>query len=303
MKDWVESLRMCSLFSDLPEERIRQALLPYGTLRQYAKDEKLIDGLEQTDWFGIVMEGHVQIVQFFSGGASSLMENLFPSYALGIDLVFTKSQRSPYCAVAAAPSQVMIFPNHILEETEPFTETERTLVWRNLLTMLSQANMRKHNRLSMLCQRGLRDRILSYRGLLKEGLGRRLGRLGFLLVNGRRNGIGGFSDGDRFLCFDLRGRRHHRLGFRGCGRLGVSSRSRGGFWCHNRGRRGFHPGLLLGNGRLFRLRRREVEGVDVAGGAATSKDGSHVQLLTVLHAGERKCVVGFTHNILLLSFF
>ena len=36
------------------------------------------------------------------------------------------------------------------------------LVWRQLLTMLSQANMRKYNRLSMLCQRGLRDRILSY---------------------------------------------------------------------------------------------------------------------------------------------
>lgn len=162
MKDWVETLRMCSLFSNLPEERIRQALLPHGTLRQYAKGEKLIDGLEQTDWFGIVVEGHIQIVQFFSGGASSLMENLFPSYALGIDLVFTKSRRSPYCAVAAAPSQVMIFPNRILEETGPFTETERTLVWRNLLTMLSQANMRKHNRLSMLCQRGLRDRILSY---------------------------------------------------------------------------------------------------------------------------------------------
>lgn len=162
MKDRVGSLRMCSLFSDLPEERIRQALLPYGTLRQYTKGEKLIDDLEQTDWFGIVMEGHVQIVQFFPGGASSLMEDLFPSYALGIDLVFTKSRRSPYCAVAAAPSQVMIFPNHILEETGPFTETERTLVWRDLLTMLSQANMRKHNRLSMLCQRGLRDRILSY---------------------------------------------------------------------------------------------------------------------------------------------
>lgn len=162
MKDWVEALRMCSLFSDLPEERIRQALLPHGTLRQYAKGENLIDGLEQTDWFGIVVEGHIQIVQPFSGGTSSLMENLFPSYALGIDLVFTKSRRSPYCAVAAAPSQVMIFPNRILEETEPFTETERTLVWRHLLTMLSQANMRKHNRLSMLCQRGLRDRILSY---------------------------------------------------------------------------------------------------------------------------------------------
>ena len=162
MKDWVECLRMCPLFSNLPEERIRQALLPFGTLRQCSKGEGLISSLEHVDWFGIVLEGHIQIVQVFSGGASSLMENLLPSYALGADLVFTKSRRSPYCAVAAAPSQVMIFPSRILTETDPLTETERTLVWRQLLTMLSQANMRKHNRLSMLCQRGLRDRILSY---------------------------------------------------------------------------------------------------------------------------------------------
>ena len=162
MKDWAELVRMCPLFSDLPEERVRQALLSHGTLRQCAMGETLIGGLEQVDWFGVVLEGRIEIVQVFPGGASSLMENLFPSYAMGIDLVFTKSRRSPYCAVAAAPSQVMIFPNRILEETEPFTERERTLVWRQLLTMLSQANMRKHNRLSMLCQRGLRDRILSY---------------------------------------------------------------------------------------------------------------------------------------------
>jgi len=162
VKDWVEPLRACPLFSNLTENRIRQALLPYGTLRQCSKGETLIGSLEQVDWFGIVLEGHIQIIQVFSGGDSSLMENLFPSYALGIDLVFTRSRRAPYCAIAAAPSQVMIFPSPLLTETEPLTQPERTLVWRQLLTMLSQANMRKHNRLSMLCQRGLRDRILSY---------------------------------------------------------------------------------------------------------------------------------------------
>ena len=162
MKDWAELVRMCPLFSDLPEERVRQALLSHGTLRQYAMGETLIGGLEQVDWFGVVLEGRIEIVQVFPGGASSLMETLLPSYALGIDLVFTKSRRSPYRAAAAEPSRVMIFPSHVLTEPGPLTEAERMLVWRRLLTMLSQANMRKHNRLSVLCQRGLRERILSY---------------------------------------------------------------------------------------------------------------------------------------------
>lgn len=153
---------MCPLFSNLPEERVRQVLLPHGTLRQCSKGEELIGSLEQVDWFGIVLEGRIQIVQIFSSGASSLMETLLPSYALGVDLVFTKNRRFPYSAVAAEPSRVMTFSSRVLTESGPLLEPERILVWQSLLTMLSQANMRKHNRLSMLCQRGLRDRILSY---------------------------------------------------------------------------------------------------------------------------------------------
>lgn len=162
MKDWMEPLRMCPLFCDLPEDRVRQALLPHGVLRQCSKGEALINSLENVDWFGIVLEGRIQIVQVFPGGASCLMETLLPSYALGIDLVFTKSRRSPYRAIAAEPSRIMIFPSRALTDSEPLTQQERALVWRQMLTMLSQANMRKHNRLSVLCQRGLRERILSY---------------------------------------------------------------------------------------------------------------------------------------------
>lgn len=162
MDDWMGSLRGCPLFSDLEEARIRQALLPQGNMRRFSKNEELIGIQEQIDWFGIVLEGRIQIAQIFSNGANSLMENLFPSYALGTDLIFTKSRKSPYWAVAAAPSRVMVFPSRVLTDPGPLTEAERMLVWRRLLTMLSQANMRKHNRLAMLSQRGLRDRILTY---------------------------------------------------------------------------------------------------------------------------------------------
>ena len=34
-----------------------------------------------------------------------------------------------------------------------------------------------------------------------------------------------------------------------------------------------------------------------------AKNGADVQLLVVFHAGKRECVVRFTHNALLLSFF
>ena len=162
MTEPVTILQNCPLMAGLSEEFIRQTLLPLGKKRQFPKNGALISAQEQIDWFGIVLEGRVQIVQMFSNGMSSLMENLLPSYALGIDLIFTKTRKSPYYAVAAAPSEVMVFPRELLAKPGLLPEEERLALCQQLLTMISQANMRKHNRIAILSQRGLRDRILTY---------------------------------------------------------------------------------------------------------------------------------------------
>ena len=151
---------LCPLFCDLPEERFRQALLPRGRLRRLAPGETLIAPQEQVDWFGIVLEGHIRILQ--ASLSNGLMENLYPSFAVGADLLFTKNRRSPYRAAAAAAAQVMIFPGEVLTGPEVLTQEEQLLVYRRLLTLISQSNMRKYNRLDMLSRRGLRDRILTY---------------------------------------------------------------------------------------------------------------------------------------------
>lgn len=161
MEEWT-ALERCALLADLPAELIRQVLLPWGVLRQYPKNGALISAQERVDWFGILLTGRVQILQQFSSGASSLLENLFPSYVVGLDLICTRSRRSPYCAMAAAPVQVLIFPDEVLMEPGVFSEGERLQLWRNLLTLLAQENMRRHSRLAVLAQRGLRDRILTY---------------------------------------------------------------------------------------------------------------------------------------------
>lgn len=162
MTDPIPILKCSPLFRDLPEAVVRDTLLPLGTERRFAKNEALITEGERVDWFGIVLTGRVQVVQLFANGSSSLMENLLPSWAVGVDLVFTRSRRAPYSAAAGSPSAVLAFPARVLTGEDVLPEAERLLVWRSLLAFLSQANMRKHNRLAMLSQRGLRDRITTY---------------------------------------------------------------------------------------------------------------------------------------------
>ena len=126
---------LCPLFCDLPEERFRQALLPRGRLRRLAPGETLIAPQEQVDWFGIVLEGHIRILQ--ASLSNGLMENLYPSFAVGADLLFTKNRRSPYRAAAAGAAPVRIFPGEVLSGPAVVTQ-------------------------DMLSRRGLRDRILTY---------------------------------------------------------------------------------------------------------------------------------------------
>ncbi len=162
MSDPMAILARCPLMGSLPEKFIRQTLLPLGRVRQFSKGEEIIGARERVDWFGVVLEGRVQIKQLFSNGMSSLMENLFSSYVLGAELIFTKTRKSPYHAVAAVPTQVMVFPCGLLTDPGVLPAEDRQIMWRQLLTMISQANMRKHNRIAILSQRGLRDRVLTY---------------------------------------------------------------------------------------------------------------------------------------------
>jgi len=162
MSEPLSILERCPLLDGLSKNFIRQTLLPQGKVRQYSKNEEIIGVRDRVDWFGIVLEGRVQIMQLFSNGMSSLMENLYPTYVLGADLIFTKTRKSPYCAIAALPSRVMVFPGEVLTDPAVLPEEARQQMWRQLLVMISQANMRKHNRLAILSQRGLRDRVLTY---------------------------------------------------------------------------------------------------------------------------------------------
>lgn len=161
MADTDKILKSCALFQGLQPEQM-DSLLPYGSLRTFPQKGEIISIQEQVDWFGVILSGRARTMQMFVNGDFSLMETLHPGYMLGIDLICTKTRKSPYCAAADVPTQILRFPSWVILQPGVFPEPERMAVWQNLLTMLSQANMRKYNRLAVLSQRGMRDRILTF---------------------------------------------------------------------------------------------------------------------------------------------
>lgn len=165
------ALSRCRLFQGLPREALEREVLPRGKRRELERQAVLVAPGDRVDWFAVVLRGKVQISQIFSDGTSSLMDALGPGYALGTDLICTRSRRSPYYAVAAERLEVLQFPGALLLEPGALSGEAQTVLRRNLLTILSDDNLRKHYRLAILAQRGLRDRVLVYLTMQAERRG------------------------------------------------------------------------------------------------------------------------------------
>lgn len=162
MDDILKALKKTELFSDIPEEVILQEVMPHRQLQEYRKGVFLIEQQQKVNRFGIVLSGKIHIMHIFPEGNYSLMSALTVGDILGADLIHTRSQLSPYYAMAATPARVLYFPAGLLTSPGLMQEAWRLEALNHLVTWISHENMKKEYRLAILSQKGLRERIMTY---------------------------------------------------------------------------------------------------------------------------------------------
>ena len=162
MDDILPILRKNKLFDGVEDAVILQQLLPRGNYQTYTKGKYLIQPQQVVDRFGIVLSGKVNIIHIFPEGNYSLLTALPAGEILGADLICTRTRISPHHAVAVLPTEVLYFPVELLTERGILTESLRQMILNNLLTLISNENIKKEYRLTILSQKGLRERILTY---------------------------------------------------------------------------------------------------------------------------------------------
>ena len=159
--EWLaERIRRSELLNCLSLEAVERYILPQGHLQEYQKGQFLIAQQQKVNRLGLILSGRVHIVHLFADGSDSLMTVLTPGDFAGVDLVCTRTQLSPYFAMAASPVQVFYLPLSCLDILPDMQA--RLALQRQLLTLISNENMKKEYRIAILSQRGLRDRILAY---------------------------------------------------------------------------------------------------------------------------------------------
>lgn len=162
MEALLESLKACDFFSDYPQEVIAEYLLPHRQVQEYRKGIYLIRPQQKVSRFGILLSGKVNIMHIFTEGSYSLITSLHPGGILGADLIFTRSQLSPYHAMTAADTRIVYFPADLATQPGRLPDTWRAELNRRLAAWISNVNIKKEYRLAILSQKGLRERILTY---------------------------------------------------------------------------------------------------------------------------------------------
>lgn len=162
MEQLVSLLKKTELFRDLPEELIRRDVLHRGQLQEVPKGGFVIVPQQRVDHFGVILQGKIQVVHIYPDGSYGLMTTLRQEEILGADLVCTRSQISPYHAIAVTQSRVLYVPVTLLTQRGLLAEEYRLAALNRLLNLIANENMKKEYRLAILSQRGLRERIITY---------------------------------------------------------------------------------------------------------------------------------------------
>lgn len=162
MEELLEYLKKTELFSNIPDDILIDNVLPHRQVQEYRKGLCLIRPQRKVSRFGVILSGKVNIIHIFKEGSCSLITSLRTGEILGADLIFTRTQLSPYHAVTAADTRIVYFPEELASRPGILPENWRAELTRQLTAWISNENIKKEYRLAILSQKGLRDRILTY---------------------------------------------------------------------------------------------------------------------------------------------
>lgn len=162
MEEWISFLQGTDLFRKLSEQTLREEVLPLAEFCSFPKGTCLLIPNQQMERFGLLLEGEIHVLHIFQDGRESIVDLCRQGEMFGSDLIGTRTRRSPYHMAAVSTVSMLMFPVSVLLQPGALSEQTRHKMQENLLFLISQNNMRREYRLTILSQRGLRERILTY---------------------------------------------------------------------------------------------------------------------------------------------
>ena len=212
-QDYIYSIRKCYLFDGLEDEQLADAIkLLNGRIKKVAKDDYVVQLGGTMQYAGLLLKGKIESSFQNENFDQITMHTFTGGYLFGEGLVINHAKNSPV-QVRAVEDSVVLFIDLEMIYAAADKSPIRNILARNLIKSLAKKNLILNQKVRILSQKSLRDRIFiylrtlskdkdgyvripftqtalaEYLGVNRSALSRELGRMqneGLLVINGKR---------------------------------------------------------------------------------------------------------------------
>lgn len=212
-QDYIYSIRKCYLFDGIEDEQLADAIkLLNGRIKKVVKDDYVVQLGGTMQYAGLLLKGKIESSFQNENFDQITMHTFTGGYLFGEGLVINHAKNSPVQVRAVEDSVVLFIDLEMIYAAADNTPI-RNILARNLIKSLAKKNLILNQKVRILSQKSLRDRIFiylrtlpkdkdgyvripftqtalaEYLGVNRSALSRELGRMqneGLLVIDGKR---------------------------------------------------------------------------------------------------------------------
>lgn len=212
-QDYIYSIRKCYLFDGIEDEQLADAIkLLNGRIKKVVKDDYIVQLGGAMQYAGLLLKGKIESSFQNENFDQITMHTFTGGYLFGEGLVINHAKNSPV-QVRAVEDSVVLFIDLEMIYAAADNSPIRNILAGNLIKSLAKKNLILNQKVRILSQKSLRDRIFiylrtlpkdrdgyakipftqtalaEYLGVNRSALSRELGRMqneGLLVIDGKK---------------------------------------------------------------------------------------------------------------------
>ena len=173
MKNYLEMLKKCPLFSDINEADLEKMIFCLGAkVVEFDKKYTILREGDEARYVGILLFGSAQIVQMDYYGNRNIIGIVNPGEMFGESFAAAGVKSLPISVIASDRCIVMLIECHrILYTCRGGCDFHRQLIY-NLMKSLATKNILFHQRIEITSKRTTREKLMAYLMLMAKRAGK-----------------------------------------------------------------------------------------------------------------------------------
>ncbi|MGI6361787.1 MAG: Crp/Fnr family transcriptional regulator [Bacillota bacterium] len=169
MQKYFSELKNIALFAGIHDADIPEILQCLGGYeKKYTKGEFIFDVGDRIDEVGILLAGKLQIIKDDVSGNRNILQEYFQIGTFAESLSFSALPHSPFSVIASQDCEILFIPlNRVLNVCSAACSFH-TRMLENSLRMIANENILFNEKIDIISQRSIRDKIMRYLLLQSE---------------------------------------------------------------------------------------------------------------------------------------